>query len=142
MEQIATSIRPRFFQVNRWVLVLIFICGLVVSAFTQREPYLLLQGPSQKKTYRFIKGQELEWRFRGEDEFFSARIVDFYPESQTLRIDDILVSIDKIAEVRYEKRGAGFRKYLQGQGIVDLAFLGGFTAFSKRTRREQKNFLK
>ncbi len=141
MAQIATSTRAQFFQMNRWVLLLLFLGGLFVSASAQLQPYLLLQGPSGSKTYRFVRGQELEWRFHGEDEFFSARIIDFYPESQTIRIDDILVSINKFAEVRYRKNGAGLKKYLQGQGLVNLVFLGGFTAFSKRTRREQKNFL-
>ncbi len=141
MAQITTSIRPRFFQVNRWIFTLVFMCGLAVSALSQQQPYLLLQGPSEGKTYRFTKGQEIEWRLNGEEEFFSARIIDLFPESQTIRIDDIILSISNIAAVRHRKRGAGLREYLQGQGIANLAILGGFTAFSKRARNEQKSFM-
>ena len=64
-----------------------------------------------------------------------------FPESQTLRIDDIILSIGNIAEVRHRRRGAGVRGYLQGQGIANLAILGGFTAFSKSARTEQRNFM-
>lgn len=141
MAQVASSLRPRFFQVNRLILVLLFLSGIACAAFAQRQPYLLMQGPSEKKTYRFLRGEVLLWRLQGEDEFFDARIMELFPESQAIRIDDMILPMGRIAALRFRKRSAGIRGYLQGQGIVNLALLGGFAAFSERARTEQKGFM-
>jgi len=141
MAQIATSFRPRFFQVNRLVLVLLLSCGVAFAATAQRQPYLLLQGPSVKKTYRFMIGQVLTLRLQGEEEFFQARLNALYPESQTLRIDDMILSMEKIAEFRHEKRSARLKRNLQVQGGINLALIGGFSAFPSQDRDRQKNFL-
>ena len=126
---------------NRLMLTLLFICGLAYAAVAQMQPYLLLQGPGEKKTYRFMKGQELTLRLVGESEFFSARIKEVYPESQTLRVDDIILSIGKIAAIRHRRRGAVLRGYLQVQGFINLAVIGGYSAFPSEDRDRQKGFL-
>jgi len=128
MEQITSSTRPRFFQVGRLALIVFFLCGFVFASVAQQDPYVLLQGPSEKKTYRFMKGQELTVRLQGEIEFFTARIRDLFPESQTIRLDDMILSTSKIAEIRYQKRSAGTQTYLQIQGGINLA-LGPNSAY-------------
>ncbi|MFK8056875.1 MAG: hypothetical protein AB8F78_12200 [Saprospiraceae bacterium] len=120
---------------------MLLLFGIAFAAVAQQQPYLLLQGPTKAKTYRFMKGQSLEWRLQGEEEFFSARINELYPESQSIRIDDMILSMGKIAEVRHRRRGAGVRGYLQGQGIAALVFIGGFSAFPSEDRDRQTNFL-
>jgi len=105
------------------------------------EPYLLLQGPSEKKTYRFFRGQELTWKLKGENEFFTARIRDLYPESQSVRIGDMILSMEKIISIRHLKRGVGVRRYVKNQGITNLLIVCGFTLFSRRARQNQAGFL-
>jgi len=90
----------------------------------QVQPYLLLQGPNDRTTYRFQVGQQLEWRLAGEEELFSARITALYPEAQSIRLDDLLLSLESIASVRFVKKGAGLRRYLQVQGIFNLGVIG------------------
>jgi len=141
MEQIATPTRSRFFQVRLLAFITLLICGSAISVMAQQQPYILLQGPTEKKTYRFMKGQELTVRLQGEVEFFTARIIDLFPESQTIRLDDMIISTAKIAELRHRKRSAGMRSYLQIQGAINLALIGGFSAFPSEDRDNQKNFL-
>jgi len=123
------------------VFLIFLLCGIVFTAAAQEQPYLLLQGPTTKKTYRFLRGQTLEWRLLGEEEFFDARINELFPESQAIRIDDMILTMDKIAEVRHRKRGAGLRTYLFAQGLFNLAFIGGYSAFPSEDRDRQKSFL-
>lgn len=118
---------------RRWTAWLSLAAGLAlgpVLAEAQRQPYLLLQGPSERQTYRFAAGERLEWRFVGEEEFFSARLVEAYPESQAVRVDDLLVPVDRIAAVRHPRRAQGLRAYLRIQGGINVAYSLGAVALS------------
>ena len=104
-------------------VVLALSCGCAVLA--QADSYLLLQGPRSGSTYRFALGQQLEWTIVGEeDEPFTARILELYPESQAVRLGDFILSLDDIASVRFRRRGQGLRTFLQAQGMFNLALIG------------------
>ena len=122
------------------MLACLALVACSAQATAQAQPYLLVQGPSKAKTYRFAVGESVEWRLRGEGDFFSARIQALYPESQAIRLDDLLLSLDQLAEMRYPRYGEGLRGYLRAQGIFNLAVVGGAVAFSRDVRRDQPRF--
>lgn len=126
---------------RRLALALALACLGLAAARAQPEPYLLLQGPSSRTTYRFAVGETLEWRLRGEPEAFTATIARLFPESNAIQLEGLLLSVDSIAGVRHERRGAGLRTYLRFQGIANLAFLGGGVAFSEEIRDRQAGFV-
>jgi len=133
MAQTAEATRRRIFLL---FLALATVCG---AALAQDQPYLLLQGPSSRSTYCFAKGTPLEWRLAGEDELFVARITDLFPESQAVRLEDLIVSLSNIESVRFPRRGAGLRTYAVAQGSFNLAVIG-VVSLAGGLAGGQKNF--
>ena len=139
MAQAPSPTRPAVF----WLVALCYlVVGFGESLQAQEQPYLLLQGPSPRTTYRFPLGSTVEVKLAGEEDFFTARIVELFPESQAIRLDDLLLSFNKISEIRVRRKGSGFRRYLQIQGLVNLGIIGLVTAFDRDTRTvpERRNF--
>lgn len=126
--------------VRRLSLLLIVLGIFPLWLPAQQQAYLLMQGPRKSNTYRFAVGETVEWRLKGEPERFSAKIQAVYPESQAIRLDDLLLRLDQIAEMRYLRRGRGWRGYLRAQGAFNLVVVGGAVAFSRQVRREQQGF--
>ncbi len=81
----------------------------------------------------------LEWRFVGEDELFSAPFRGAFPESQSVLISDILIGVDKIAEVRYKHENR-FQAYTRVQGPL-IAIISGIGLAVPSLRQRQGNFL-
>ena len=121
------------------LLAVLSLAGLVLAQ-AQPAPYLLLQGPSTRTTYRFRRGEVLEWRLRGERELFAAPIVRLFPEANAVQLGDLLVSADAIAAVRHPRRSRGIKNYLRIQGLVNFGFIGAGLLISD-TRENQLGFL-
>ena len=122
-------------------LLLSFNC-FVVPMSAQLEVRLLVQGPTANNSAQFKVGDALLWRLRGEEEFWRGRIVALYPESNAIRINDMLLSIEEIEGLSYRNQGrfVGLRSALRMASLVNLAVIGLVTAASPQVRREQKNF--
>ncbi len=117
--QISSSSRRR--------CLLIFILSVVLGAVlaeAQQQPYLVVQGPTRRASYRFEVGEQIELRLVGEEETFTARINQLFPESQTVRLDDYILSLSSIASMKFKRKGAGLRGYLIGQGGANLVIIG------------------
>ena len=124
------------------VLALLFSCA-AARALAQAQPYLLLQGPSSGKTERIQVGQRMEWRLRGEGDFFLATVERLLPEAQAVQLGAMLVRVVDIAEVRFEStgRGAGYKRYLRIQGLVNLVAIGLALA-DPNVRTNQRGFVR
>lgn len=121
----------------RLALALAVACLGLGLAQAQPRPYLLLQGPSQRTTYRLEVGERLEWRLRGEGEEFSAPITRLFPESNAIQLEGLLLSLDQIASIRHERRSVGIKRFLRIQGLVNLVLTSGSVAFSEDVRSNQ-----
>ena len=125
----------------------LLVCAVVgalacapLDARAQLAPGLLIQGPSKGSSTRLALGERLELRLRGEDEFWTGTLAELYPEANALRVNDLLLALDDVAALRIERRGAGLRRILRIQGLVNLGVIGLAAAFDSEVREQQRGF--
>ncbi len=85
-------------------LIVVFVLLFVVQGlFAQKM--LLLERTNRAKTTKFYVGDALKFRLNGtENYWYSRRIEDIYPANRTLKLDNYLVSVDSIAQLRLPAR--------------------------------------
>ena len=119
-------------------LLLAVATGVLAQAQTI-PPYLLLQGPSAKKSQRYLLGERIVVRFRGEDEFFPLTIKALYPDARAVLLGENLIQLADIAAVRHPNR-PGIKRYLQIQGLVNIVATGLAALADREVRERQTGF--
>ena len=102
--------------------------------------YLLMQGPSAKKSKRFLPGERIDVRFRGEDEFFPLRLNELYPDAQAALLGENLIQLSDIAAVRIPNRH-GLKNYVRIQGIVNFVVMGLAALADREVRETQRGLI-
>lgn len=122
---------------------LLLAIGVLAKAQTAPAippPYLLLQGPSAKKSARFLLGEQLVVRLREEDEFYRLRLNGLYPDAQAALLGENLIRLSDIAALRIAKR-PGLKRYFQIQGLVNLVTIGLVALIDSEARERQRGFV-
>ena len=119
-------------------LLLAAVTGVLAQAQTV-PPFLLLQGPSAKKSQRYLLGERIVVRFRGEDEFFPLTIQALYPDAQAVLLGENLIPLTDIAAVRYPHQ-PGLKRYLRIQGLVNVVITGLALLGDRDVRERQAGF--
>ena len=119
--------------------VLLAVCGVLAEA-QPVAPYLLLQGPSARKSQAFLPGEQVVVRFRGEDEFYPLRIRELYPDAGAVLLGENLIKLSDIAAVRTPNRH-GLKDYLRVQGVVNFVIIGLAALADREVRERQRGFI-
>ncbi len=99
-----------------------------------------MQGPTVKRSLTFRLGEEINVRFRGEDEFFPLRIKQLYPEAGAILLGENLIKLSDIAAIRFENRKT-LKDYLRVQGLVNVVIISIAALADEQVRMRQRGFI-
>ena len=80
--------------------VLLIFALLLAFQSVDAQSYLLLRKKGSMRRYTYFKGNELVYRMKGFDQFFSDRITDFADSTIILENNIILISQLDVVDVR------------------------------------------
>ena len=137
MAQAPPQARPRLLPL---ALALLLAVGTGVLAQAQPvPPYLLLQGPSAKKSQRYLLGERISVRFRGEEEFFPLTIKELYPDARAVLLGENLIQLSDIAAIRHPHQ-PGIKRFLRVQGLINIVITGLAVLADGEVRDRQAGF--
>ena len=116
------------------------------EASAQQAPidrvHIALYGPGMGAPVRFGEGDRLEMRLVDEEELSVRLVRKIFIDANAVLIDDLLVDVDHIAELRYRKiRGARLKRGIATQGIVNIVIALLALLFGGENLSFQRNFL-
>lgn len=77
--------------------LLLLIAFLCIAASADAQSYLVLRKKGSTRKYQYFRGNELVYRMKGFDQFFTDRITDF--ADSTIILENNILLVEQLAEV-------------------------------------------